>query len=95
LVSVIEKTYSNTGSIRGYYVGGKTGTAQIAGPGGYNDENTNHSFVGLAPIEDPKFVMIVKYEKPKRTWAEATALPVFHDVAEFALKYYQIAPTRK
>ncbi|HOX60887.1 MAG TPA: penicillin-binding protein 2 [Candidatus Magasanikbacteria bacterium] len=95
LGSVIENGHSAGGRIRGYYIGGKTGTAQIAGSGGYSEENTNHSFVGIAPVDDPKFVIIVKFEKPKAMWAESTATPVFHDVAEFALRYYQIPPTRK
>lgn len=92
LVSVIEK-HSTGAKVPGYYVGGKTGTAQIAGPKGYTEE-TNQSFIGFAPAEDPKFVILVKYEKPDRVWAESTALPVFKDIAQFALEYYHIAPNR-
>ena len=92
LVSVIEK-HSTGAKVPGYYVGGKTGTAQIAGPKGYAEE-TNQSFIGFAPAEDPKFVILVKYEKPDRVWAESTALPVFKDVIQFALEYYHIPPNR-
>ena len=72
---------------------GKTGTAQIAGLGGYTDE-TNHSFVGFAPVDDPVFVMIIKFEKPARKYASYTTTPVFKDIAEFLLKYYQVPPGR-
>jgi cell division protein FtsI/penicillin-binding protein 2 len=92
LVTVVEK-HSTGAKVPGYYVGGKTGTAQIAGPNGYTLE-TNQSFIGFAPAEDPKFVILVKYEKPNRAWAESTALPVFADVAKFALEYYHIPPNR-
>ena len=60
---------------------------------GYTEE-TNHSFVGFAPSDDPKFVMLVKFEKPDRTYAEVTAAPVFADIAKFALQYYQVPPER-
>lgn len=93
LVQVVDHGYGGRAKVAGYYVGGKTGTAQIPGPGGYT-EDTNHSFVGFAPLENPKFVMIVKYEKPKRTYAEVTAAPVFADIAAFALRYYEVPPTR-
>lgn len=92
LVSVVEK-HSTGAKVPGYYVGGKTGTAQIAGLKGYTEE-TNHSFVGFAPAENPKFVILVKYEKPNRVWAESTALPVFADIAKFALEYYHIPPNK-
>lgn len=92
LVSVVEK-HSTGAKVPGYYVGGKTGTAQIAGPRGYSQE-TNQSFIGFTPAEDPKFVILVKYEKPDRVWAESTALPVFADIAKFALEYYHIPPNR-
>jgi len=92
LVSVVEKGHSMNVRIPGYYLGGKTGTAQIAGPGGYTME-TNQSFVGFGPADDPKFAILVKFEKPQRAWADSTAAPVFKDIAEFALKYYQIPPS--
>lgn len=93
LVQVVDHGYGGRAKVPGYYVGGKTGTAQIPGPGGYT-EDTNHSFVGFAPLDNPKFVMIVKFENPKRTYAEVTAAPVFADIAAFALKYYEVPPTR-
>lgn len=93
LVSVVEKGQSTHAKVAGYYVGGKTGTAQIAGSGGYTNE-TNHSFIGFAPADNPKFVAIVKFEKPNRAWADSTASPVFQDVAKFVLQYYHVPPSR-
>jgi len=93
LVNVVDSGQAGSAGVNGYYVAGKTGTAQIPGPGGYTDE-TNHSFVGFAPVDDPKFVMIVKFEKPRRKYSSSTAAPVFGDIASFMLQYYQVPPTR-
>lgn len=93
LVSVVDAGHAGGASVPGYYIAGKTGTAQIAGEGGYSDE-TNHSFVGYGPVSDPKFVMLVKFEKPKRRFSASTAAPVFGDIASFLVQYYQIPPSR-
>lgn len=93
LINVVDRGHAKQAGVKGYYVGGKTGTAQIPGPGGYTAE-TNHSFVGFAPVDDPKFVMLVKFEKPQRAWAESSAAPVFGEIANFMLDYYQIPPGR-
>lgn len=89
LTSVVEKTYINTVKMSDYYIAGKTGTAQIPGPGGYTDA-TNHTFAGFAPSNNPKFVIVVRFEKPERQWAESTAAVVFKDVADFALDYFGV-----
>jgi cell division protein FtsI/penicillin-binding protein 2 len=80
--------------IPGYFMAGKTGTAQIPGPGGYTDDK-NHSYVGFGPVDDPKFVMIIKFEKPtKEVYSSMTAAPTFKDIAQFILQYYQIPPSK-
>ncbi len=94
LVNVVENGHAQAAKSKEYYVAGKTGTAQIPGPGGYTSE-TIHSFVGFAPVDHPKFVMIVKYEKPDRKYAESTAVPVFADISKFLLQYYEVMPGRK
>ncbi len=93
MVSVVDKGQAKSARVPGYYVAGKTGTAQIAGPGGYSEE-TNHTFVGFAPVDNPKFAMIIKFEKPQRNFADSTAAPLFAELAKIALQYYEVAPTR-
>lgn len=93
LVTTVDKGYSGHARVPGYYVAGKSGTAEISGVGGYT-KNYNHSFIGFAPAHDPKFLMMIKYEKPQRAYAESTAAYVFGDLSKFILEYYQIAPTR-
>lgn len=93
LISVVENHY-HAARIPGYYVAGKTGTAQISESGGYSATRTNHTFAGFAPADDPQFVLVVKYEEPQRQWAEQTALPVFRDIMKFALDYYEVPVKR-
>ncbi len=93
LVATVDKGYSGRARVTGYQVAGKSGTAEIAGPGGYT-KTYNHSFIGFAPAQDPKYVMIVKYEKPEPAYAESTAAPVFGDLSKFLLEYFQVPPAR-
>ena len=97
LVSVVENGHAIKAKIPGYYIGGKTGTAQIPSPyGGYLHRQYIHNFVGYAPIEDPKFVILVKFDNPKTSvFAEGTVVPVFEEIVDFLLKYYQIPKNRK
>lgn len=97
LVNVVENGHSSKAKIPGYYIGGKTGTAQIPSPkGGYLENQYIHNFVGYAPISDPKFVILVKFDNPKTSvFAEGTVVPAFGEIADFLLKYYQVPKDRK
>ena len=96
LVNVVEKGHSKQVAIPGYYVGGKTGTAQVAISGGYSADNYTHTFIGIAPIDEPAFVMLTKIDNPKDAqYAESTAVPLWRDIADFILKYYGTPKTRK
>ena len=94
LTSVVEKTYIQTVKLNHYFVAGKTGTAQIAGPRGYSSTDTNHTFCGFLPAKDPKVVIVVKYEKPQRLWAEGTAAITFKELAKFTMDYYGVEEDR-
>jgi cell division protein FtsI/penicillin-binding protein 2 len=94
LVNVVEKGHSKRAQVAGYYIAGKTGTAQVAAKGGYGDK-LNHTFVGFAPVDNPRFVILVKLYNPRGfEFAEATAVPLAHQVIEFLLNYWQVPKTR-
>ncbi|MFZ4631606.1 MAG: peptidoglycan D,D-transpeptidase FtsI family protein [Patescibacteria group bacterium] len=96
LVNIVEKGHSSKAYIQGYYIGGKTGTAQIATTGGYLKNQYIHTFIGIAPIENPSFVMLTKMDSPKDvTYAEGSVVPLWKDIADFMLKYYEVPKTRK
>jgi cell division protein FtsI/penicillin-binding protein 2 len=96
LVDDIENGYGEKAAVKGYYLAGKTGTAQVAVNGKYLPNDNIGSFIGYGPADDPKFVIAVIINNPKDVqFAETTAAPAFHDIASFILNYYQIPPTRK
>lgn len=95
LVNIVEKGHSTRAKVDGYYVGGKTGTAQIATVGGYKQGEYIHTFIGVAPIEEPEFVMLTKIDSPKDVqYAEGSAVPLWQEIADYILKYYQVPKTR-
>ncbi len=97
MVNVIDSGHARLAGVDGYYVAGKTGTAQVADmeKGGYSETRTNHTFVGFAPVEDPAFVMLTKLDNPKNVkYAASSAAPLFGEIAEFILNYYQIPKER-
>ncbi len=96
LVNVVENGHAKRSQIEGYYIGGKTGTAQIPSPrGGYLSGQYVHNFLGYGPIEDPEFVLLVKFDNPNTSvFAEGTVVSVFGEITDFLLKYYQIPKTR-
>jgi len=96
LVNVVEGGHAKMASVDGYWIGGKTGTAQVASgvARGYSSK-TIHTFIGYAPIDDPKFVMLVKLDNPKNVrYAASSAAPLFGEIAEFLLQYYQMPKER-
>lgn len=65
-------------------VAGKTGTSQIPDEkkGGYKEEATITSYIGFAPPQSPKFVMLVKLIEPQSSpWAAETAAPAWYQLA--------------
>lgn len=95
MTRVVEKGSGWATKMPGYSIAGKTGTAQVpkADGTGYEEVKNIGSFVGFAPVEDPKFVMLVRIDYPKvEGFAEKTAVPAFATVAKALMKYYQIPP---
>jgi cell division protein FtsI/penicillin-binding protein 2 len=80
--------------VEGYRVGGKTGTALKLGPDGNYTEATRASFVGMAPIDDPKIVVAVLIDEPayEFRYGGAAAAPAFAEVMEAALNQMGVIP---
>lgn len=79
--------------IKGYRVAGKTGTAQIPVEGHYDANKTIASFVGFAPADDPKFLMLVVLDRPSTSiYGAETAAPIFFNAAKQILNYYGVPP---
>jgi cell division protein FtsI/penicillin-binding protein 2 len=79
--------------VPGYRIAGKTGTAQIPVNGFYDSTQTNASFIGWGPVDDPQFMIYVWLERPSASiWGSETAAPVFAKVAEKAVVLLDIPP---
>lgn len=97
LVDVVDHGFDKA-RIKGYDVAGKTGTAQIPDKqGGYlEDKQFIHNFVGFAPAYAPRFVILIKMDRPQGiTFAADSLSPVFGDLASFLIRYFKIPPTRQ
>ena len=76
---------------KGYRIAGKTGTAQIPVSGHYDDKKTIASFIGFAPADNPRFVMLVTLREPSSSqWGSETAAPLYFSIAKDLFLYYGI-----
>ncbi len=97
LVSVVENGSARRAKIPGYYIAAKTGTAQIAysalgiSKPGYSDK-TFQTTIGFFPAFSPQFLILVKLDNPQTRVAEYSAVPIFHELAEYIIHQYQIPP---
>lgn len=97
MISVVENGFGRGARIPGYYIAGKTGTAQVSWSSmgidkeGYSDE-TWQSFVGFFPALDPEFLILIKLDNPETRTAEYSAMPIFKELAKYIIYYYQIPP---
>ncbi len=95
LTLVVREGTGKQAGIGGYSVAGKTGTAQKLDPvtHRYSRGAAVLSFVGFAPAEDPRFVMMVLLDEPKTArWGSEAAAPVFAAVGSQLLRYLNVAP---
>jgi cell division protein FtsI (penicillin-binding protein 3) len=95
LESVVEK--GGTGvkaNVPGYRVAGKTGTSLMAGDGGYQKHHYISSFVGIAPMTNPRFVVAVFIHDPhgKVYYGGDVSGPVFEKIMEGTLRVYSVPP---
>ncbi|MEK7527746.1 MAG: penicillin-binding protein 2 [Patescibacteria group bacterium] len=60
----------------------KSGTAQVAISGQYTDTDAVASYIGFSPCTNPKFTMIITFDKPKTSsWGSSTAAPIWFEIA--------------
>lgn len=79
-----------------YAIGGKTGTAQIAGVGGYQEGKYVGSFVGFAPVDSPKIVVLFSVFEPEGAYyGGLVSAPSVKEIIEKTLLYMKIPPETK
>jgi cell division protein FtsI (penicillin-binding protein 3) len=97
-LNVIQGTGKNA-ETKGYEVGGKTGTAEKVGGGGYRKKALFSTFVGAFPMSEPKFLIVFSLDEPKgiaETGGYATAgmvaAPSVKTIVERIVALYGILP---
>lgn len=94
MFEVVERGTGTRAQSAEYYFGGKTGTARKAGASGYETGNYVVSFLGFAPVLNPKLIGIVVLDTPsgasQTLYGGKLAAPVFRRIMERALRYYKV-----
>ncbi|WP_238007718.1 penicillin-binding protein 2 [Dactylosporangium sp. AC04546] len=90
-VTTLDEATGRQASIPGYRIAGKTGTSQVPDKGGYAPGDVV-SFIGMAPAEDPRFVVAVTAHVPKGAGGSVAA-PAFKEMMAVTLSNFGIVPT--
>ena len=94
LASVVEEGLPHAAAIKGYCVGGKTGTAQVAVGGKYSSDVYDALFAGFFPCDQPKVTMVVEvFGAKKQHHGSQVAAPAFREIAEEVLANWGVPPT--
>ena len=82
--------------VRGFSVGGKTGTVHKVGQGGYLDDQYVALFVGIAPMDSPRYVTAVLIDQPRgdHYGGGLAAAPVYSRITEEVLRIRNARPDR-
>lgn len=94
LGGVVSEGTGKLASVPGYQVAGKTGTTKIASVHGYEKHRYIASFVGVAPLTDPKFIVTVVIHDPQggQYHGGSVSGPVFEKIMEGVLRIAAIPP---
>jgi len=82
--------------VKGFLVGGKTGTSQKVEPGkkGYSPDKRIASFIGFLPLHDPELLILVVIDEPRESvYGSVVAAPAFNQIAAKTAYYLGIQPT--
>lgn len=94
LEGVVEAGTGRSARVPGYRVAGKTGTARVAGVRGYQERRFMSSFVGIAPVSNPKLIVAVFISEPTKGgyYGAQVAAPLFGKVMGSALRILDVTP---
>jgi len=92
LTNVVVKGTGKNAFVDGYGAAGKTGTAQVVGPGGYVEGKYVSSFIGFSPADDPQLAILVMVAEPQGGiyFGSQVAAPSFKAIAQDSLRYMMV-----
>jgi len=92
MVETVER-FVTRAQVPGYRIAGKSGTAQMPTPFGYDEQKTIASFIGFAPADDPQVIILVRLDEPASSeWGSQTAAPTFARLAQQLFVLLEIPP---
>ncbi|MBT5470676.1 MAG: penicillin-binding protein 2 [Nitrospina sp.] len=95
---VVKNGTGGKAAVEGFDVAGKTGTAQkyIVETGSYSKTEFISSFIGYAPADAPRLVILVMMDNPKGLhWGGVVAAPVFSEIAKKSLRYLNVPSSKE
>ncbi|HPD15758.1 MAG TPA: penicillin-binding protein 2 [Planctomycetota bacterium] len=99
LCGVVEEGTGKAARNPAYTIGGKTGTAQKPVVGGFSRTQVICSFVGMAPIENPRLVVVVSVDEPTKSaggrfYGGTVAAPAAGQIIKQTLAYWGVPPDK-
>ncbi|MFD2170825.1 stage V sporulation protein D [Tumebacillus lipolyticus] len=96
LESVVARGSGKNAFLEGFRVGGKTGTAQVAENGAYKSGHYIVSFIGMAPVDNPRLVAYIAIDNPKAplVFGGVIAAPVVGNILGDSLHYLGVEPSK-
>jgi cell division protein FtsI (penicillin-binding protein 3) len=94
LEAVVNDGTGKSAMVPGYRVAGKTGTARVAGKKGYEDRRYISSFIGIAPVSNPRLIVAVFIHEPSKLsyYGAAVAAPLFAKIMAASLRILDVPP---
>lgn len=94
LEAVVKDGTGKSAQVPGFRVAGKTGTARVAGKNGYAERRYIGSFIGIAPVSNPRLIVAVFIHEPTKGgyYGAAVAAPLFAKVMGMALRILDVQP---
>jgi cell division protein FtsI/penicillin-binding protein 2 len=93
MIATVRDGVDNKALLPGYTIAGKTGTAEIPTPVGYEDNAWKMTFVGFLPADDPQVAVLIKLDRPKNgRWASDVTAPIFSRLAKRLVVLMKIPP---
>nr|WP_139244423.1 penicillin-binding protein 2 [Arthrobacter alpinus] len=93
LEGVVTMTDYKVVNIPGYRTGGKTGTSEAPADNGVGFDGYTSSFIGMAPMDDPKYVVGITVQRPKGSIYGVTQGYTFNQVMGQVLRSYDVPPS--
>lgn len=92
---VVQNGSGRRAQVAGLHIGGKTGTAEKVGVGGYSEDKNLVSFIATVPLDDPQLILLVMVNEPKHGYHTGglAAAPAVQQLVKRAAPLLQMAPT--